>query len=238
MANPARTWSKQLAIAIIAIVASSPPLSAKLSKLSDLCEDAALHQERLHRIPSQLLHAIAIAESGRWNKKQKENAAWPWTVTSGGKGRYFGTKNAAIRAVKRLQSRGVRNIDVGCMQVNLRYHPNAFNSLNEAFDPISNARYAAEFLARLRQEKRSWVQAVKHYHSATRELHTPYRTKVYKIWRAERRKVRNQQIAKERQIRRRNAARYSRVDRILAQNSAAERRFLWLDRTTRRLLGN
>jgi len=212
--------------------ASTKPINS-----NTLCERAALHQERIHRIPSQLLHAIAITESGRWNKARKENTAWPWTVTSGGKGLYFPTKRAAINAVKRLQNQGIRNIDVGCMQVNLKYHPNAFNSLGEAFDPTFNARYAAGFLTDLRREKRSWMQAVKHYHSATRELHTPYRAKVYRIWHAERRKVRNEQIAKARDIRRRNAARHSRVDRILAQNSATASQFLWLDRTTRRLLG-
>jgi len=237
LAKPTKSWLIPFAATIIVTVTLATSASAKSANPSVLCEYAALRQERVHRIPSRLLHAIAIAESGRWNKMRKENAAWPWTVTSGGNGRYFPTKSAAIRAVRRLQSRGVRNIDVGCMQVNLRYHPDAFKSLNEAFDPISNAGYAADFLARLRQEKRSWVQAVKHYHSATRELHTPYRAKVYKIWRAERRKVRNEQTAKAHKIRQRNSARYSRADRILAQNSNTAKRFLWLDRTTQRLLG-
>ena len=124
------------------------------------------------------------------------------------------------------------------MQVNLRYHPAAFKSLDEAFDPTANARYAGRCLAQLRQEKRSWVQAVKYYHSATRSLHIPYRAKVYKIWRAERRKARNERIAKQRENRRRNAARYSRAERILAQNSVSAKRLDWLDRTTRRLFDN
>ena len=33
-------------------------------------------------------------------------------------------------------------IDVGCFQVDLFYHPYAFTSLEEAFDPDANARAA------------------------------------------------------------------------------------------------
>ena len=238
MSNTTRIWSIWFAAALITVAAWGHSGSAKAGISSDLCERSVLHQERAQRIPSRLLHAISIAESGRWNRARKENTAWPWTVTSGGKGQYYPTKVAAIRAVQRLQRQGVRNIDVGCMQVNLRYHPKAFQSLDEAFDPTANARYAGRFLAQLRQEKRSWVQAVKYYHSATRSLHIPYRAKVYKIWRAERRKARNERIAKQRENRRRNAARYSRAERILAQNSVSAKRLDWLERTTRRLFDN
>ena len=238
MSNTTPIWSTWFAAALITVAACPPIATAKAAIPSDLCERSVLHQERAQRIPSRLLHAISIAESGRWNGLRKENTAWPWTVTSGGKGQYYPTKIAAIRAVRRLQRKGVRNIDVGCMQVNLRYHPTAFKSLEEAFDPAANARYAGRFLAQLRQEKRSWVQAVKHYHSATRSLHIPYRAKVYKIWRAERRKAQNERIAKQRENRRRNAARYSRAERILAQNSVSAKRLDWLDRTTRRLFDN
>ena len=238
MLNTTQIWSIWFVAALMTVAAWGPSASAKVPIYLDLCERAVLHEERAQRIPSHLLHAISIAESGRWNKARKENVAWPWTVTSGGKGRYYPNKIAAIRAVQRLQRQRVRNIDVGCMQVNLKYHPKAFKSLDEAFDPTANARYAGRFLAQLRQEKRSWVQAVKHYHSATRSLHMRYRAKVYKIWRAERRKVRSERIAKQRENRRRNAARYSRAERILAQNSVSAKRLDWLDRTTRRLFDN
>jgi hypothetical protein len=58
----------------------------------------------------------------------------------------FPTKAKAIAHVRELQARGVRNIDVGCMQINLRHHPNAFPDLETAFDPEMNTAYAAQFL--------------------------------------------------------------------------------------------
>src|SRR3546814_2386844 len=75
------------------------------------------------------------------------------------------------------------------MQINLYFHGDAVQSLEEAFDPISNVAYAAQFLMMLREEYRSWTVAVKHYHSATRHLNQPYRDKVYKAWRIARRQA-------------------------------------------------
>jgi len=106
-----------------------------------------------------------------------------------GKGRYLPTKEAAIAEVEELRARGVRNIDVGCMQVNLMYHPEAFADLEEAFEPAANVAYAAAFLKDLRDNKGSWAKAVAHYHSATPERYIRYRTKVFAAWRDERRRA-------------------------------------------------
>jgi hypothetical protein len=38
-----------------------------------------------------------------------------------------------------MQGEGVRSIDIGCMQINLVHHPDAFGSLEAGFDPITNA---------------------------------------------------------------------------------------------------
>ncbi len=152
-----------------------------------ICATVIAETEPQWRIPDKLLYAISVVETGRWDAKTEQNFAWPWTVTAEGKGRYFASKATAIRAVEQLQTRGVSNIDVGCMQINLRYHPGAFADLNEAFDPVANVSYAAAFLTDLRVERKSWTQAVKHYHSSTRELQAPYRTKVFAAWREIRR---------------------------------------------------
>ncbi len=69
------------------------------------------------------------------------------------------------------------------MQVNLFYHPDAFASLNDAFDPNRNAAYGAKFLTELKQDQGSWQRAVQHYHSSTAERRIPYQRKVYTAWR-------------------------------------------------------
>jgi soluble lytic murein transglycosylase-like protein len=112
-----------------------------------------------------------------------------------GEGRFLPSKAAAVETVRALQARGVRNIDVGCMQVNLYHHPEAFESLDAAFDPAVNVAYAADFLIELRREARSWTRAVGHYHSRQVIRGNTYRAKVFKAWRAERHRANRQRRA-------------------------------------------
>jgi hypothetical protein len=172
-------------------VAAEGPRSA--ANGANPCAEPIKWAERLTHIPERLLASVALAESGRLDPVTRAKIAWPWTVTSGGQGRYFSTKQEAIAWVKTLQARGVRNIDVGCMQVNLQHHPEAFTSLDEAFDPPTNVAYAAAFLLSLFQEKRSWPVAVGLYHSATPIFHFAYRNKVQSIWNDERRRAAEEQ---------------------------------------------
>lgn len=151
-----------------------------------------MHMDALegpHGIPHRLLSAIGLTESGHVHPVSKEKVAWPWAVHAEGKAYYPQTKIEAIRIVRDLQKKGVQSIDVGCMQVNLYHHKGAFKSLEEAFDPEKNVRYAASFLKRLQADKKTWQTAVAHYHSATPEHGHPYRSRVYKVWNEERRKT-------------------------------------------------
>ncbi len=155
---------------------------------SKICRQAIENAEEGRRLPFGILQAISLAESGRWNKQTREKFAWPWTVTAHGKGKFYPTRAAAIAAVRQLKADGVRNIDVGCMQINLYYHPEAFDSLEEAFDPAANSGYAADLLSRLRKAHRSLTRAVAFYHSSTRERNLPYKRKVMRLWSEERRR--------------------------------------------------
>ncbi|MCF3630295.1 transglycosylase SLT domain-containing protein [Thalassospiraceae bacterium LMO-SO8] len=153
-----------------------------LENTDEICLEAARAVERREGIPANLLAAIALTESGRFDKESGENFAWPWTVTSQGKGRYFATEAEARAEVEILLSQGVRNIDVGCMQINMHYHWNAFETLDHAFDPAANAAYAAKFLKAKYDETRNWLTAAGQYHSQTPENFRPYRIKVLSYW--------------------------------------------------------
>ncbi len=165
-----------LGIAITATPAMAEALNA--SENSKICLAAIAQEEAASKIPKNVLKAIAHTESGRFDKKSKAFSAWPWTVNSGGKGYYFDTKLEAVNFVRDLQLRGVKSIDVGCMQINLHHHKNAFQSVEEAFDPESNVGYAAEFLNGLHRESGSWLKAIGNYHSATPFYHEQYKKRV------------------------------------------------------------
>ena len=148
----------------------------------DSCRRQTSLHERTQQLPNHLLTAISLAETGRWDADRRVMFAWPWTVTASGKGRYFKTKADAIREVKKLQATGLKSIDVGCMQINLFYHPRAFKSLDDAFNPELNVGYASHFLKSLYRETQSWQQAAAHYHSTDPRVNEKYKNKVIKLW--------------------------------------------------------
>lgn len=147
-----------------------------------LCQLATRAVEQRHGIPRHLLHAISMTETGTWHAPTRSGVAWPWTVTWDGAGEYYPTKAAAIAQVRKLWAAGERVIDVGCVQVNLHFHPDAFPDLETAFDPIANVTYGARFLRALRREMHTWSRAVAAYHSRTPHLGQRYRTKVFDAW--------------------------------------------------------
>jgi Transglycosylase SLT domain len=128
--------------------------------------------EKTNKIPEGLLKSIGFAESGRTVDGRR--GAWPWTVNAQGEGRYFDSKDEAVAFVQELQAQGVSVIDVGCMQVNLHHHPEAFASLDAAFDPATNVAYAAKFLTWLHDETKDWATSARYYHSRTPSLGRAY----------------------------------------------------------------
>jgi hypothetical protein len=146
------------------------------------CEQAGSLAEQAGGLPPGLLLAIGRIESGRWDPARGRMTPWPWAINAAGKGQWFDSKDMASGRVLALLAGGTRSIDVGCFQISLLYHPAAFVSLDEAFDPDANARYAARFLLGLHARTGSWEAAVEAYHSAVPALGYAYRQLVFSTW--------------------------------------------------------
>ncbi|WP_127903305.1 lytic transglycosylase domain-containing protein [Solirhodobacter olei] len=143
--------------------ARTPARGQRPVNASDACISAILDAQARYNIPDNLLLAIGLQEAGL--RRNGHYTVWPWSVNAAGDGRMFGTEADAMKWVQNQQSVGITSIDVGCMQVNLRWHPDAFASLAEAFDPVANVDYAARFLLDLRQRTGNWMTAAGSYHS-------------------------------------------------------------------------
>jgi hypothetical protein len=128
-------------------------------------------------MPAGLLGAIAKVETGR-RAPDGSVQPWPWSYNAAGDGRYAASNAEALQEVRALQARGVRSIDIGCMQVNLLHHPAAFPDLEAGFDPATNVAYAVRFLRELHARTGDWHQAVALYHSATPERGLIYQQRV------------------------------------------------------------
>ena len=142
------------------------------------CASAIALIEPSSGLPPGLLLAIALVETGRAVPGGGGMQPWPWSWNAGGRGSVASTRAGAAAAVTSLRAGGVTSVDVGCMQINLMHHPTAFASLDEAFDPVANVRYAAAFLSRLRAGLPDWEAAIRRYHSGDAARGDAYQRRV------------------------------------------------------------
>ena len=173
------------ALALLALLGAAPrrpvygpPAPPPPPTPFDLCE-AAIGAARPNAMPAMLLPAIARVESGRADPASGRTRPWPWTINVEGVGSFFDSKAEVVAAVQAFQAKGVRSIDVGCMQVNLLHHPTAFPDLEAAFDPPTNAAYAVRFLGALYAQTKDWNLATAMYHSQTQERGEDYQRRVF-----------------------------------------------------------
>ncbi|WP_435256932.1 lytic transglycosylase domain-containing protein [Thioclava sp. FR2] len=152
------------------------PSTGIAARQNDACDQAAMSAAERTGVPARLLMAIARTEAGR--QQDGVFSPWPWTVNEAGSGSFFPTRKDAETHVQSALASGSRNIDVGCFQINVRWHGQAFSSVSSMFDPEKNAFYAASFLKQLLQETGSWEGAVGAYHSRLEEAATSYVAKV------------------------------------------------------------
>ncbi|MBT5265405.1 MAG: transglycosylase SLT domain-containing protein [Rhodospirillaceae bacterium] len=174
------TLSRSIAVLGLVITVLVAPVQGHAVS-PDVCTQAANASEKKARLPVNLLTAIALKETGRWDGNAKQSYAWPWTVTAEGKGNYHASKADALAHIRQLKARGVSNIDVGCFQINLHYHPQAFSDMSQALDPTANATYAGRHLKQLREDHGSWHKAVARYHSGNPARGQRYAAAVYDL---------------------------------------------------------
>jgi hypothetical protein len=150
-------------------------------KTNLVCEKIIKNIESLTDIPEGLLLGIGKTEAGRIIDK-KELRVWPWTVNHAGKSLFFDNKKQMKNYVLKHLTKGDNNLDVGCMQVNLKWHKHNFKKVNDMISPEPNISYAASFLVQLKNKYGNWNEAIKNYHSSDPDKNKPYLDKVLSFW--------------------------------------------------------
>ena len=148
---------------------------------SKSCEIVIKNIENLTDIPENLLFSVGKAEAGRILENNKY-VIWPWTVNHSGKSLFFDTKKQMKKYVLENVEKKDFNLDVGCMQINLKWHKNNFKKISDMLAIEPNVSYAASFLLQLKNKHGSWNKAIKHYHSSDPNKNKPYLIKVNKFW--------------------------------------------------------
>ena len=154
-------------------------LARTAGEIASICDHAGQYAAQQSGVPQPVLQAIALTETGR--KIEGRNRPWPWTVNMEGVGKWFATREEALAFVMEHYNRGARSFDVGCFQINYRWHGNAFASIEDMFDPKLNAAYAGQFLRGLYAETRSWSKSAGAYHSRTPKYATKYSARFDRI---------------------------------------------------------
>ena len=154
-------------MAVQVLILSSPASDASTATVVglDQCDSAARQAADETGVPIIMLMAISRTETGR--TRNGRVSPWPWTVNIEGQGIWFESREEAQTYILARHTDGARNFDVGCFQINYRWHGTEFASIEMMLDPLTNARYAAQFLAELRDEFGSWEAAAGAYHSRT-----------------------------------------------------------------------
>lgn len=149
------------------------------SSSAALCEEAIVEGARRGGVPVEILHAIALTETGR--SAGGRLRPWPWAINREGEGFWFDSREEALAFARESVAAGRPSFDVGCVQINYRWHGHAFPSIEAMLDPQWTATYAAQFLRSLYEERGSWSEAAGAYHSLTPELARLYRARFDRI---------------------------------------------------------
>lgn len=155
---------KRAAVAVLltlaSISASSPAKAGPpLVVQPDACEKELARASAKYQIPLPILYAVGLTETGVNGKMH------PFTLYIEGKDYQSKTLQEALARFKEAHDRGVKLIDIGCMQANFYWHRAEFKSLEAMFDPRENVDQAARFLKELKQRHGTWTMAVARYNA-------------------------------------------------------------------------
>jgi hypothetical protein len=163
----------------IALCLGALPATA-LSDHAALCDAAAREAADATGVPEDVLLALTRTETGR--SAGGTLRPWPWAINQAGDGMWFATEDEMLDHIGGLIDAGITNFDVGCFQLNYRWHGAAFASMADMSDPGQNARYAARYIADKFAIAGDWGQAAAAYHSATPEYAARYLVRFQEIY--------------------------------------------------------
>ncbi len=145
------------AISISSAAAATP--RPEHNAFNAVCEAEMTRAASQHGVPLGILFAVALNETGR--------RGWlhPYALNVAGKSHFPQSPAEAVEIFRRERARGVRLIDLGCMQINHHYHAKEFGSVEAMLDPGTNVEYAAVFLKRLKAQHGTWTMAAARYHA-------------------------------------------------------------------------
>jgi len=99
-----------------------------------------------HQLDPYILYAVALTESRKLSD-QNRVSPWPWAINNAGKAFVPDSQQEAAALLDQMLQQGKRNIDIGIMQVNLRWHGHRVAKPEQLLDPSTNLEIGARVLS-------------------------------------------------------------------------------------------
>jgi len=151
----------------VSLLSEGPRASTEVDPSAEdawrLCIEAAEASASRFDIPSVFMQAILLVESGK--AVDGVQVPWPWALNADGDGHWHSTKGEAVTHLEELVENGTTSFDVGCAQLNYRYHGQHFDTVTAMVEPRANLHHAARFVRELKDETPCWGKAISRYHS-------------------------------------------------------------------------
>jgi soluble lytic murein transglycosylase-like protein len=146
-------------LASVSAVGFSSSLASPAIAAGNPCEPEILRAADHYGVPAGILYAVGLTETG------KRGSLQPNALNIEGKAVFPRSREEAVATFLAARREGKTLIDIGCMQIDHKYHAAEFRSLQDMFDPAQNVDYAARFLADLHARHVTWSMAVARYHA-------------------------------------------------------------------------
>lgn len=129
-----------------------------------------------------ILYSVALAESAYRPQADGYISPYPFTLRTATRPYYFKTKKEAAKKLRELLQ-STRSVDVGPMQINVKWHSHRVKNVEDLLDTETNIRVAADILnERLRANNNDWLAALGQYHSFDAERSAWYGSLVLNIF--------------------------------------------------------
>lgn len=119
------------------------PLYAESDPMQNMCGRYIKEISTHLKVIPEIIWAVTGTESNY------RGAPWPWSANLQGKSYYFKSEKALKDFINSLSSNEKENLDVGCMQLNYRYHGWKFKDVQEMTDPQRNMVLGTMYLYEL-----------------------------------------------------------------------------------------
>jgi len=118
-----------------------------------------------NQLDPYILYAVALVESAK-GRGENHISPWPWALNKAGKAIIPSTHQQARLILNKSLANGNRNIDVGLMQINVRWQGHRVKQPEQLLNPITNLKIGAVVLAEAIQSvPNNLVLGIGRYHS-------------------------------------------------------------------------